>query len=61
MPLQVLDLTNYVHIGNPSMEYIGQIKTLRRLMLANTAITDEGILMLGGEKKKFCLINQATF
>ncbi|KAK0043256.1 hypothetical protein Bpfe_027350 [Biomphalaria pfeifferi] len=41
--LTSLDLTNYINIGDPSMFYIGQMISLKKLLLTNTKISDEGM------------------
>ncbi|ELU15470.1 hypothetical protein CAPTEDRAFT_224593 [Capitella teleta] len=48
MPLVLLDLTNYLNVGDDGMRHIGKITSLRRLLLCNTKITDGGLLFLRG-------------
>ncbi|KAJ8314317.1 hypothetical protein KUTeg_008878 [Tegillarca granosa] len=45
-PLTVLDLTNFRNVGNIGMQYIGQIKTLKRLLLINTGLKQLEVLYL---------------
>ncbi|KAJ8313977.1 LOW QUALITY PROTEIN: hypothetical protein KUTeg_008538 [Tegillarca granosa] len=45
-PLTVLDLTNFRNVGNIGMQYIGQIKALKRLLLINTGLKQLEVLYL---------------
>ncbi|KAL3832440.1 hypothetical protein ACJMK2_024082 [Sinanodonta woodiana] len=46
LPLTILDLANFINVGDAGMIPIGQIHSLKQLLLSNTKLTDDGMVHL---------------